>query len=90
MNVLTSARYMMQNRGKEEPRLMSIVEQIDAVLQKRLPLSPFADMEISLRDAPNGGVLVIIGDQQFQGIDSVTDPQIQAFIRDCIQRWEKG
>ncbi|MEJ5225596.1 MAG: hypothetical protein WHV44_14155, partial [Anaerolineales bacterium] len=90
MNVITSARYMMQNRGKEEPRLLSIVEQIDAVVQKRLPLSPFAEMEISLKDAPGGGVLVIINGQKFQGVDNVPNPEMQAFIRDCIQRWEKS
>ncbi len=90
MNIVTSARYMMQNRGKEETRLLSIVEQIDAVVQKRLPLSPFAEMEISLKDAPNGGVLVIINGQKYQGVDNVPDPEIRAFIRDCIQRWEKS
>lgn len=90
MNVITSARYMIQNRNKEEPRLLSIVEQIDAVVQKRLPLSPFAEMEISLKDAPGGGVLVIINGEKYQGVDNVPDPDIQAFIRDCIQRWEKS
>lgn len=90
MNVIASARYMMQSRGKEDTRLLSIVEQIDAVVQKRLPLSPFAELEISLKDAPNGGVLVIVGGQKYQGVDNVPDPEIQAFIRDCIQRWEKS
>ncbi len=90
MNVITSARYLMQNRNKEEPRLLTIVEQIDAVLQKRLPLSPYADMEISMKDAPGGGVLVIINGQKYQGVDSVPDPGIRDFIRDCVQRWEKS
>lgn len=90
MNIVTSARYLMQNRGKEEARALSIVEQIDAVVQQRLPFSPFAEMEISLKDAPNGGVLVFIGGQKYQGVDNIPDPEIRAFIRDCIQRWEKS
>jgi len=90
MNVISSARYMIQRRDKPEDRMLSIVEQIDEVVQNRLPTSPFVDMDISIKESPTGGVLIKVEDKIYQGVDNIADPEIQSFIRDCIARWEKA
>lgn len=66
-----------------------MVAQIDEILQARLVSSPLADHAIKLMESPEGGVIVLVGLQKFNGVGEVTDPQIQAEIRAAIAEWEK-
>jgi hypothetical protein len=66
----------------------SIVGQIDAILQERLNGTPLDDRGIYLSQSPEGGVIVNIGLQKFNGIDDVKDPEIKAAIRAAITEWE--
>lgn len=76
---------------KEEPPAapISIVSQIDEILQARLATSPLAERGIKLLESPDGGVIVLIGSQKFEGVGEVTDPEVQVFIRATITEWEK-
>jgi len=67
----------------------SIVAQIDALLQQRLVSTPLADIGVHLKESPSGGVVVWVGLQHFEGIDSVPDPQVKAIIRQAVAAWEK-
>ncbi len=68
---------------------MSIVEQIDKILQARLAASPLAGRGIWLQESPEGGVIVWVGMQKFAGVGEVTDPEVQAIIRAATAEWEK-
>ena len=68
---------------------MSLVAQIDSILQARLAGTPLADRGIRLAEALHGGAVVFIGKTQYDGVDKVPDPEIQAAIRSAIAEWEK-
>lgn len=68
---------------------LSMVGQIDEILQARLVSSPLAERAIKLMESPEGGVIVLVGLQKFNGVGEVTDPQIQSEIRAAIAEWEK-
>jgi hypothetical protein len=68
---------------------LSIVEQIDEILQARLAGSPLAGRGIRLMQSPEGGAIVWVGLQKFAGVDEVTDPEVQAVIRAATAEWEK-
>lgn len=76
---------------KEEkpPAPLTMVGQIDEILQMRLVGGPLADRGIQLLESPEGTVIVVVGNQKFNGVGEVTDPQIQAEIRAAIAAWEK-
>lgn len=77
-------------KKEEKPSApLSMVAQIDEILQARLVSSPLADHAIKLMESPEGGVIVLVGLQKFNGVGEVTDPQIQAEIRAAIAEWEK-
>lgn len=67
---------------------LSMVEQIDWFLQKKLLGHPLEKHGISLRTSAAGGVLVLIGENQFNAIDEVPDPAIEEIIRAAIHEWE--
>jgi hypothetical protein len=72
------------------PASMSLVSQINTILQARLAGTPLADRGIRLTEALHGGAIVFIGTAQYDGVDKVPDPEIQAAIRAAIAEWEKA
>lgn len=70
------------------PAPLSIVEQINEVLQKRLAGTPLGRKAISLSESPGGGVIVLVGASRYEGVDAVPDPEVVAAIRAAIAEWE--
>jgi hypothetical protein len=68
---------------------LSIVQQIDMVLQERLLDSPLAGRGIRLQESIQGGVEVYVGLNKFLSVDEVPDQEIKAAIRSAIAEWEK-
>ncbi|GAB4499129.1 MAG: hypothetical protein OHK003_13800 [Anaerolineales bacterium] len=71
-----------------EFKLLSMVKQIDFVLQKRIAGTPLESMGIHLNDTLHGGLEVQIGSQKFETIDDVPNENIKAAIRAAIAEWE--
>lgn len=69
-----------------EPK--SIVEQIDSILQAQMVGTPLFEKGIRLQESPEGGVLVWVGINKFEGVDGVPDDEIKAAIRAAISVWE--
>lgn len=68
---------------------LSIVGQIDAVLQARMLNTPLEHKGISLHESPDGAVEVIVGLTKYPSIDDVPDAVIKTAIRAAIQEWEE-
>ena len=70
------------------PPATGIVGQIESILQARLAGTSLEERGIHLSNSPEGGVIVNVGLQKFNGIDEVTDPEIKAVLRAAIAEWE--
>ena len=68
---------------------LSIVQQIDTVLQAHLVNTPLAKRGIRLQESIQGGVEVYVGLQKFHAVDDVPDEEIKTAIRASIAEWEK-
>ena len=66
----------------------SIPAQIDEILQEKLIDSPLAERGIRLMELPSKGLVVMVGLQQYSGVDEVPDPEIRAIIRQSVADWE--
>ena len=73
---------------RSAPPATGIVGQIDSILQVRLVGTPLAGRGIYLSNSPEGGVIVNVGLQKFNGVDEVPDPEIKAALRAAITEWE--
>lgn len=86
----TPAAKSATNAKAEEtqPKAIGIVGQIDTVLQARLIGTPLEGRGIYLSNSPEGGVVVNVGLEKYNGIDEVPDPEIKAALRAAITEWE--
>ncbi|MEW6648854.1 MAG: hypothetical protein AB1453_01555, partial [Chloroflexota bacterium] len=73
----------------EKPRAMSIVGQIDEVLQDMLSDSPHSGHTIRLTQEANMGVVVWVDRERFEGIEAVPDEEIRQLIRAAVKKWEE-
>jgi hypothetical protein len=69
---------------------ISIVMQIDNILQKLLVDSNMKNRLIRLGEDPAQGVVVWIGMQRFNGIAEVPDLEIQEIIHKAVAQWENS
>jgi len=68
---------------------LSIVQQIDTVLQERILNTPLEKSGLRLQESLEGGVEVYVGTQKFDSVDDVPDATIKATIRAAIAAWEE-
>lgn len=73
---------------EKHKRQMSIVEQVDEILQDLLVSSPLAEMSIRLTEMPNKGVIVWAGNEYYEGINAVPDEEVKKIIRQAVKKWE--
>lgn len=81
------------NKPKADPevefKLLSMVQQIDRVLQTRIAGTPLEEIGLSLQDTLQGGLEVHIGSTVYETIDDVPDVNIKSAIRAAIAEWEQ-
>jgi hypothetical protein len=70
------------------PTYKSIAEQINELLQARLIGTAFNSRGITLRDAPDRGVLVTLDGKQYNSVMDVPDEEVRNIIRDAVVEWE--
>ncbi|MBN1667871.1 MAG: hypothetical protein JW862_12315 [Anaerolineales bacterium] len=84
----TFVRALDADVPKNPTRGQSIAAQIDAVLQEKLAASALKDKAIRLMEFPNKGMVVLIGLDQYEGIEAVPDENIRTLLRVAVAEWE--
>ena len=68
-----------------------LADEIDALVQQRLREQPdLAERRIRLTTGEGGRLCIYVGQQAFDTVDDIPDPQVQALIHDAIREWERG
>lgn len=75
--------------GTPPVKPLSMVGQIDEILQAMLKESPMLNRGIKLMEDPRRGVVVWVGLDQYVGIDSVADQEVKKIIRAAVAEWER-
>jgi hypothetical protein len=78
---------MVPDIPPEPPK--SIVAQIDDILQEKLEGTPLSKRGIRLRELPNQHMAVMVGLDQYEGVEDVPDEEIRNLIRSAVSEWEK-
>ena len=80
----------MAAAGKDKASTtLSIVDQIDAILQKYLIAEPkMAGRSIHLEQAPEGGLRINVDGEYFQRPAEIKEREIQLLIKMALKEWE--
>jgi hypothetical protein len=70
-----------------EPKPMSMIEQIDAILQEKIDSSGRSHLGVRLLESPSGAVRVLIGVQSYDLAD-VPDDDVRRLIQEAVAIWE--
>jgi len=68
---------------------LSIVEQINSVLQLNIMNTSLAKRDIRLRESHGGEVEVLVGLKKYASVDEVPEEEVKSAIRAAIAEWEK-
>ncbi len=70
-------------------KMLSLVEQVDAILQRHLLTDPeLSDRTVHLVQDPSGGLIIEVDGKRFQRPREIDDPQIQIMIKRALKEWE--
>jgi len=83
------ARALQPSAQAENPFARSIAEQVDEILQEMLEESPLRSKAIRLLELPQKGMVVMIGLEQYQGVEAVPDEEVRSLIRSAAAEWER-
>jgi hypothetical protein len=67
----------------------SIAGQVDEILQEKLAESTLANRAIRLMELPGKGMVVMVGLDQYDGVDAVPDEEVRTMIRSAVMEWER-
>jgi len=77
-----------ERRAEESAqRSGSMLDQINAILERKLALAPDLPQGVRLAPSPGGGVRVLIGLQSYP-LDQVPEARINQLIRESVAEWE--
>jgi len=87
VNILAQA--LKSNMKKAALTNQSMVTQVDAILQKKLDLAGMKKWAIRLTEFPRRGMVVLVGLEQYNGIDEVPYERVRTIIRESVSEWEQ-
>ena len=67
----------------------SIVAQIDAILQEKLAAADMQKWAVRLVEFPSRGMVVMVGLEQYDGIEAVPYERVRRMIREAVAEWER-
>jgi hypothetical protein len=70
-------------------KMMSLVEQVDTILQRYLLTEPeLAERKIHLVQDASGGLVIEVDGKQYDRPREIEDPRIQLMIKQALKEWE--
>lgn len=70
-------------------KMLSLVEQVDAILQRHILADPeFAGRKIHLVQDANGGLIIDVEGKRYERPRDIENPKIQMMIKRALKEWE--
>lgn len=88
-SLLTNMRRRPATTEASANKMLSLVEQVDAILQRHLLADPeLAERKIHLVQDANGGLIIDVDGKRYERPRDVENPQIQIMIKRALKEWE--
>lgn len=88
-SILANLRPRPARNEASANKMLSLVEQVDAILQRNLLTDPeLAQRNIHLVQDPSGGLIIEVDGKRYERPREVNDPRIQMMIKRALKEWE--
>lgn len=92
VNPLASARQPTQSSRTASQK--SIASQVDEILQEKIDSLPAGELDPDQRatrllELPGKGMVVMVGLNQYEGVEAVPDASIRKLISQAVAEWER-
>ncbi len=88
VDALSQAMFVGVDESTLEEGPISIVRQVNDILQRKLREAQMPQKAVQLVEMPSKGMVVMVGLQQYDHVDDVPDDEIRALIRESVREWE--
>jgi len=89
-NLVDSIQRRLQPKPLESDRPRTFVDDIDAIVQRRVQLIPaLQGRGLHVRPGPAGKVLFVFEGREYQNVDAVPNLTARQLVKDAIQEWDE-
>jgi hypothetical protein len=74
----------------EEVKMLSVVDEVNDILQKKLIGSPIAGKGIHLMENHNKEIRFWVGLISYDDVEEIPDPEVRQIIDESVKEWEKS
>ena len=74
----------------EEVKMLSVVEEVNDILQKKLIGSPMAGKGIHMMENHNNEIRFWVGLKSYDDVEEIPDPEVRRIIDESVKEWEKN
>lgn len=73
-----------------EIKMLSVVDEVNEILQRKLHGSPMAGKGIHLMENHNQEIRFWVGLESYNDVSEIPDPEVQEMINAAVKEWEKN
>ena len=71
-------------------KMLSVIDEVNDILQKKLHGSPMAGKGIHLMENHNKEIRFWVGLNSYNDVDEIPDPDVRQIIDESVREWEKS
>ena len=79
----------IEEEEEGEIQMLSVVDEVNDILQRKLHGSPLAGKGIHLMENHKQEIRFWVGLESFDDVEDIPDPEIRKFIDDAVREWEE-
>ena len=80
----------VEEEGEAEVRMLSVIDEVNDILQKKLHGSPLAGKGIHLMENHNKEIRFWVGLNSYNDVDEIPDEAIRQIIDEAVREWEQN
>ena len=79
-----------EDEADSETKMLSVIDEVNDILQKKLTGSPLAGKGIHLMENHNKEIRFWVGLSSYDDVDEIPDPEIRQIIDAAVKEWERN
>ncbi len=79
-----------EEEGEPEVKMLSVVDEVNDILQKKLHGSALAGKGIHLMENHNKEIRFWVGLNSYNDVEEIPDPEVRQIIDESVREWEKN